>query len=342
MGRSLTDLVVFILKRLVQLIPVIFGVVTLTFIFSRLSLSGTNPCVVWVGPKAPKSAVQACISFFGLNLPVWTQYVRYWDGLLSGNWGIDPISNRAVLPYILQAFPETLELVLAALFLMVVIGIPLGVIAANSNGRLADHLVRIFYLSGWATPTYLLAAVLAIGVAGTLGISGGDFSTAIPPFAQPTHFSVLDALLAGNLPATGDALVHLALPAAALAFLNMGIITRLTRSSMLESLPLDFVKTARMKGLSEFLVLYKHALRTSLISVVTVLGLTAGYLLGATVVVEEIFGWPGLGQYAYTAVTGYSYPAVLGVVVFFAVVVVIANLISDIAYGLLDPRVEWR
>jgi ABC-type dipeptide/oligopeptide/nickel transport system permease component len=340
MGRSVSDLVIFILKRLAQLIPVIFGVVTLTFIFSRISV--TNPCAAWVGPKAPKSVVQACINYFGLNLPLWTQYWKWWGGFLSGNWGIDPNTSQPVLPTILQAFPATLELVLAALFLMIIIGIPLGVIAANSNGRFGDHLVRVFYLSGWATPTYLISAILFIGVAGTLGISGGAFSTTTPPFPQPTHMSVLDALLAGNLGATGDAVIHLALPAAALAFLNMGIVTRLTRSAMLESLPLDFIKTARMKGLSEFVVLYKHALRTSLISVATVLGLTAGYLLASTVVVEEIFGWPGIGAYAYAAVTEDSFSGTLGVVIFFAIGVVVANLISDIAYGLLDPRVEWR
>lgn len=340
MGRSVSDLVVFILKRLVQLLPVIFGVVTLTFIFSRVST--TNPCSAWEGPKAPKSAIQACTNYFGLNLPLWQQYLKWWAGFLTGNWGIDPVSSQPVLPGILQAFPATLELVLAALFLMVIIGIPLGVIAANSNGRLGDHLVRIFYLSGWATPTYLISAILFIGVAGTLGISGGAFSTTTPPFPQPTHMSVLDALLAGKLGATEDAAVHLFLPAAALAFLNMGIVTRLTRSSMLESLPLDFVKTARMKGLSEFWVLYKHALRASLISVATVLGLTAGYLLASTVVVEEIFGWPGIGAYAYTAVTEDSFSGTLGVVIFFAIGVVIANLLADIAYGLLDPRVEWR
>jgi ABC-type dipeptide/oligopeptide/nickel transport system permease component len=339
-GRSLSDLAVFIAKRVLQLIPVIIAVVTITFFFARISVA--NPCAAWEGARASKSSIQACIHYFGLNLPLYVQYERYWNQLLTGNWGIDPNSGQPVLPAILSAFPETLELVLAALFLIIVIGIPLGVIAANSNGRLGDHLVRIFYLSGWATPTYLAATVLAIGVGGTLGISSGAFTTNPPPFAQPTHFSVVDALLAGNLAATWDALVHLILPAVALAFLNMGIVTRLTRSAMLETLPLDFVKTARMKGLSEFRVLYKHALRHSLITTTTILGLTAGYLLGSTVVVEEIFQWPGIGAYAYTAVTTYSFSGTLGVVIFFTIGVVLANLVADIIYGILDPRVEWR
>jgi len=339
-GRSLGELLIFILKRLAQLIPVLFGVVTVTFVFARLSIA--NPCAAWEGAKASRSSIEACVHYFGLNLPGYVQYERYWVGLLGGNWGIDPSNGFPVLPYILQVFPETLELVLAALLLMVVIGIPLGVVAANSNGRFADHIVRIFYLSGWATPTYLAAAFLTIGVGSVLGISSGDFTTYPPPFPQHLHMSVFDALLAGNLHATWDALIHLALPAVALAFLNMGIITRMTRSSMLETLPMDFVKTARMKGLAEFWVLYKHALRMSLITTASILGLTAGYLLGSTVVVEEIFQWPGVGAYAYSAVTSYSFSGTIGVTIFFAIGVVVANLISDILYGLLDPRVEWR
>jgi len=145
-----------------------------------------------------------------------------------------------------------------------------------------------------------------------------------------------------DFPAVGDALLHLVLPASALALLNLGIATRMTRTSMLEVLPLDFVKTARMKGLSDFVVLYKHALRNSLISTVTILGITAGVLLSGTVVIETIFQWPGIGAYAYDAITGYNFPGTIAVVIVFAVAVVISNLLSDVLYGILDPRVEWR
>ena len=220
--------------------------------------------------------------------------------------------------------------------------IPLGVIAANGAGRWADHLVRVFYLSGWATPTYLGAVVLAIAVGPAIGLpTKGDFAST-PPFARLTHMSVLDALLALDFPAAGDALLHLILPASALALLNLGIATRMTRTSMLEVLPLDFVKTARMKGLSDFVVLYKHALRNALISTVTILGITAGVLLSGTVVIETIFQWPGIGAYAYDAIKGYNFPGTIAVVIVFAVAVVISNLLSDVLYGILDPRVEWR
>ncbi len=340
MGRNPSDLVLFIAKRLGQLALVLVGAIVITFIFTHLSVS--DPCVVWLGPHSDERSIEACKTYFDLNQPVDIQLLHYFETLLSGNWGVDSISQQPVLSLIGTYFPATLELVLASLFLMIVIGIPLGVIAANSNGRWGDHFVRIFYLSGWATPTYLGGVILAIAVAPALGLpSTGDFSST-PPFHQWTHMSVIDALLAGNLPWAWNALEHLALPAIALAFLNMGIATRMTRSSMLEVLPLEYVRTARMKGLKEFWVLYKHALRNALITTVTVLGLTAGYLLSGTVVIEEIFEWPGIGYYAYNSIINYDFAGVVGTVIVFSVGVVLANLIADVAYGILDPRVEWR
>lgn len=339
MPRRPSDLVVFVGKRLVQLVPVLLGIIVLTFFFSRISVS--NPCAAWLGSRASMTAVKACVSYFGLRFPLYVQFERYFAMLLSGNWGIDPVGNQPVLPLLLSSFPETLELVLAAVAIMVVVGIPLGVVAASAPGRWPDHLVRVFYLTGWSTPTYLVGAVLALGVGPALGVTGGDFSH-IPTFPEWTHMSVLDALLAGNLPATGDALIHLLLPATALAFLNLGIVTRMTRTSMLETLPMEYIRAASMKGLSDFVVLFKHALRNSLITTTTVIGLTAGYLLGGTIVIEELFQWPGIGMYAYTVMTNYDFAGTIGFVVLAALGVVVANLLADILYGVLDPRVEWR
>jgi ABC-type dipeptide/oligopeptide/nickel transport system permease component len=340
MGRSPTDLAIFIGKRLVQLIPVLFGIIVLTFLFTHISVAN---CAIWY-PHAGATTLANCQAQF--SQPLWNQFWTYFVNLLHGNWGAS-VTGVAVYPAIAAGVPATLELVLASLFLMIVIGIPLGVIAAQSAGRWGDHLVRIFYLTGWATPTYLGAVIAAIFLAPYFGLpSHGEYTSNPPPFPQYTHMSVLDALLAGNLGWTADAIKHLILPAAVLAFINMGIATRMTRSSMLEVIPLDYVKSARMKGLSEAWVMYKHALRNSLITTTTVLGVTAGGLLAGTVVIEEVFGWPGIGAYAYTAIGGGgaapNFDGAVAVVAVFAVGVVIANLIADILYGLLDPRVDWR
>jgi peptide/nickel transport system permease protein len=340
-GRNPSDLLIFVLKRLLQLIPVLLGVIVLTFIFTHLNL--TNICNEWY-PHAGAATIHNCEVTYSRPIPI--QFDQYFTNLLHGNFGTD-VYGAAVYPAIAAALPATLELVLAALFLMIVIGIPLGVVAAQYSGRWADHLVRVFYLSGWATPTYLGAVVAVVFVGPYLGLpSGGEYATKVVPFHQYTHMSVVDALLAGSLPYTADAISHLVLPATVLAFINMGIATRMTRASMLEVLPLDYVRSARMKGLGEFWVLYKHALRNALITTTTVLGITAGGLLSGTVVVEEVFTWPGLGQYAYTSIGGGgsvpNFAGAVAVVIIFAIAVVVANLIADVLYGVLDPRVDWR
>ena len=341
MGRSLSDLLVFVGKRLLQLIPVLIGVVILTFFFTHLDLVGI--CNQWY-PHAGATTLANCEAKY--SQPIVTQFFQYAGSLVHGDLGAS-ISGVLVYPAIAADLPATLELVLASLFLMIVIGIPMGVIAAQYSGRWADHLVRVFYLSGWATPTYLGAVIAAVFVGPWLGLpTHGEYSTLVPPFPQYTHMSVIDAMIALNLPYTADAISHLILPAAVLAFINMGIATRMTRASMLEVLPLDYVRSARMKGLSEFWVMYKHALRNALITTTTVLGITAGGLLAGTVVVEEVFDWPGIGQYAYTAIGGGSstpnFDGAVAVVIVFAIAVVAANLVADVLYGILDPRVDWR
>jgi dipeptide transport system permease protein len=340
LGRSPSDLAIFIGKRLLQLVPVLFGITVLAFIFTHISVVN---CAIWY-PHADPTTLAHCQAQF--SQPILTQYWNYLTNLVHGNWGASQ-NGVPVYPAIADGVPATLELVLAALFLMIVIGIPLGVVAAQYSGRLGDHLVRIFYLTGWATPTYLGAVIAAIFLAPYFGLpSGGEYTSSPPPFHQYTHMSVLDAMIALNPKWTADAIEHLILPAGTLAFINMGIATRMTRSSMLEVMPLDFVKSARMKGLSEFWVLYKHALRNALITTTTVLGVTAGGLLAGTVVIEEVFTWPGIGAYAFTSIGGGGNPpnfdGAIAVVVVFAVGVVVANLIADILYGVLDPRVDWR
>lgn len=339
MGRSAGDLAIFVGRRLLQLLPVLLGVILLAFLVTHVA--AIDPCPRWY-PKASRATLAACEAQF--RSPVLLQFSQYLTQLLKGNWGTSQL-GEPVLPAISQRVPATLELVLASLLLMVVIGIPMGVVAAQYAGRWADHLVRVVYLSGWSTPTYVGAVVAAIYLAPKFGLPSSGMYSATPPYPQRTHFSVLDALLAGNLSYAVDAASHLVLPAGVLAFINMGIATRMTRTSMLEVLPLDFVKSARMKGLSNLVVLYKHALRNALITTTTVLGVTAGGLLAGTVVVEYVFNWPGIGTYAFESMGGTGNPnfdGAIAVVVVFAIGVVIANLIADVLYGILDPRVEWR
>jgi len=339
MGRNLEDLFIFIGKRFLQLLPVLFGVILLTFLITHVA--AINPCPRWY-PKASLPVLEHCEAQF--KLPILTQFWTYFTQLLSGNWGASQLGTP-VYPVVASAFPATLELVLTSMLLMIFIGIPLGVIAAQFAGRWGDHLVRVLYLSGWSVPTYVGAIVAAVFLAPYVGLpSSGEYS-APPPFPRLTHMSVLDAILAGNFPYTVDAISHLILPAGVLAFIEMGNATRMTRSAMLEVLPLEYVKSARMKGLSNFVVLYKHALRNALITATTVLGVTAGGLLAGTVVIEEVFAWPGIGAYAFAALGGGGQPnfdGSIAVVVVFAIGVVVANLIADILYGVLDPRVEWR
>jgi peptide/nickel transport system permease protein len=339
MGRSLEDLIIFILKRFLQLLPVLLGVIVLTFLVTHVA--AIDPCPRWY-QKASLAVINHCKAQFAL--PLWTQFWNYFTQLLSGNWGSSPL-GVPVYPVISAAFPATLELVLTSMLIMIFVGIPLGVIAAQFAGRWGDHLVRVLYLSGWSIPTYVGAIIAAVFLAPFLGLpTTGEYS-APPPFPQVTHMSVIDAVIALNFPYTIDALSHLLLPASVLAFIEMGNATRMTRSAMLEVLPLEYVKSARMKGLSNFVVLYKHALRNALITATTVLGVTAGGLLAGTVVIEEVFGWPGIGAYAFAVLGGGGRPdfdGAIAVVVVFAIGVVIANLIADILYGVLDPRVEWR
>lgn len=339
MAPSLSALASIVVQRLAQLVLVVLGVLVITFYFSHVAIP--DPCAIWV-PRAHPAQVAHCEAYFGIGQPIWVQFERYIVSLLSGNWGIDPEGGQQVLPAILAAVPETVELVIAALVIIVILGIPLGVVAGYYANRAPDHAIRTVYILLWATPTYLAAVLAAISVGPLLGLPTAEDFTTPPAFPQPLHMSVLDALIAGNLGAASDAFRHLILPAAVIALINFGILTRVTRASMLEVLPLSYVTTARVKGLSEFIVIVKHALRNALITATTVLGLQVGVLLSSTVIVESIFLWPGIGLYAYNAITTYNYAGLEASVLVFAIGVVVGNLVADIAYAFLDPRVNLQ
>ncbi|MCL5678338.1 MAG: ABC transporter permease [Candidatus Thermoplasmatota archaeon] len=341
MKRNPGDMIVFILKRIGLMFILLIGTTFIVFVLSHLMLP--DPAVVWAGKHASHSEILAVTAEYHLKAPVYVQYYYYMKGILTGNWGTNTINGSPILPELLHYFPATLELVIASLLIMMIVGIPLGVIAASRQGKTTDHFVRALYLSGWATPTFLggVILVLIFGLYIRILPDTGMINPSLTPPPTITGMPVVDSLLALNFIDFLSSVRHLILPAISLAFLNFGITTRMTRSSMLEVLSLDYIKSARSKGLAESVVLFRHVLRNALTSTVTVLALMTGSLLSGTVVIEEIFGWPGIGTFAYNSILVADYPAIIGVTIFFSAGVIIANLIADVLYAVLDPRVEW-
>jgi ABC-type dipeptide/oligopeptide/nickel transport system permease component len=263
--------------------------------------------------------------------------------LLHGDWGVSPISGQPVFQSIVQYFPATLELTTAALILTLIFGIPLGVIAATHRNKAADHIARVTSLTGVASPPFLLALILQFAFVFYLRYlpdSGGRISIFVTAPPQVTGFLTIDSLLANNWTAFVSALQHLILPAFALAFLTLGLMSRLVRASMLEALVSDYVRTAKAKGLRRAVVVYKHALRNALAQPVTALAVYVAYLLGGSVVVENIFSWPGIGRYAAQAALNFDFPAIIGTTIVFAACVAIMNLVADLLLCAIDPRIR--
>ena len=331
----------FIARRIFQIIPVMLGVTLLTFAVSH-SIPG-DPARAIAGIYADNRTVEAIRHRWGLDRPIYEQYLIYLDGLLQGDLGTSIQTRRPVADDIKDYLPATVELALLALFLMCMIGIPVGVISANWRNRLPDHFARLFVLVGGAVPTFWLALVAQLIFFRWLGWlpAGARISDGI---AVPTHVTglyILDSLITRNSAALVDSLKHIILPGFTLSLTGITGITRMTRASMLDVLQKDYIRAARAKGLSPEVVVLKHALKNALIPTVTVLGLQFGSMLGGTFVIEWIFSWPGLGTYAATSITNLDYTAIMGVTVIVAMVYVIANTLVDISYMLLDPRIRY-
>jgi len=279
---------------------------------------------------------------YHLNDPVYLQYYYYVRGLLSGDWGISPVSGQPVLDNLSAFFPATLELALFSIIIAAVLGIPMGVYAAVHQDKSIDHIVRLFSLGTYCAPPFLMALLLQLVFCYWLKIfpTGGRYDPFIQEPARITGFLILDSMLTGNFQALSAALVHIALPALSLALITFGLIARITRSSMLEVLRQDYVRTARSKGLPERLVIFKHALRNGMTSVVTVLALLFAFMLSGAIVIEYIFNWPGIGRYAVQSILALDLPSVMGTTLVFTVSIVVVNLLADIGYAALDPRIR--
>jgi ABC-type dipeptide/oligopeptide/nickel transport system permease component len=276
-----------------------------------------------------------------LNDPLYSQFYYFLGDLLTGNFGIDPLSGQPIVSEILFYLPNTLELVLVSFVILILVGIGLGYLSGMRFSTSADSVIRVIYVVSWSTPMYL-GAIIAILVFATyipIFPSGGMYSLSLSPVRTITGIYLLDSLLELNIPAFLSGLKHLVLPAAVLAFVNFGLISRAVRSSILNVRWSTHVKTARAKGLSENEVKRKHILRNALIDATSLSAVMFGWLLTGTVVVEELFAWPGLGQFAYQAIYANDYPVLIPIVVVFTLGVIVANFAADVAYSLLDPRI---
>jgi peptide/nickel transport system permease protein len=331
----------FLARRLVFLVVVVVGVSLLTFVISHLVPA--DPVHLLLGRTATQQQIEQLRHNLGLDQPVPVQYLIYMGHLLHGNFGESTFSHRAIIDDFGDYFPATAELTIYALALCVLIGLPLGVLSALFKDRWLDHLTRILSIAGVALPLFWLGLVLQVILYGRLHLLPAEQRLDInllPPH-RITGMYTLDSLLTGNWTALGNSLQHIILPAATLAFASLATMTRVTRASMLEALGQDFIRTARAKGLRQRLVIYRHALRNALIPTLTLMGLQVGNLLGGAFLVEIVFSWPGIGFYAVQAIRAFDYSAIMGVTIIVAIAYTLINLIVDLLYAVLDPRISY-
>ncbi len=333
----------FLGRRLGTAILVLFGVSLVTFTLARVIPS--NPAALYIGPRARAEEIARVTEQLGLNRPLPLQYVDYMGDMLTGDWGTSIGTKRPVLSEILDRLPATLELLITAMIIAVVVGTLLGVLSAQWRGRPPDLVVRLIAIAGVSMPAFWLGLLLQVLFFRQLDLLplSGRLDTDIrflSPIADVTGFFTIDALVTGNWVALGDAAAHLVLPAVTLAAYPIGLIARMTRASMLEALSQDYVRSARAYGIGERTVVYRLALRNALPPTLTVLGLTLAYSLTGAFFVEIVFNWPGLGQFAVDALLNVDYPAVMGIALLGAAGYVLINLAVDIAQAWLDPRVR--
>ncbi|KLU66951.1 dipeptide transport system permease protein DppB [Desulfosporosinus acididurans] len=330
----------YIIKRLLMLIPVLLGVSIIVFLIMRVF--SPDPAPIVLGQHATQQAVAAWRQVNGLNDPIYLQYYHYLTGALTGNLGTSYYTKLPVVKEIMSRFPATIELAIVAIILASFFGIVIGVISAVKKNSIFDNAGMFIALIGVSMPIFWLGILLIILFSGALHWlpSNGRINPLLEP-AHITGFFLIDSLMAGNMDAFFDALRHLILPASALAMYSMAIITRMTRSSMLDTLQQDFIRTARAKGVPEGKVVRKHALRNGLIPIVTVIGLQLGSLLGGAVLTETVFSWPGIGAYTVECILKSDFPVVQGVVLLVATIYVLMNLIVDLIYAFLDPRIKY-
>lgn len=335
-------MVKYIIKRLLMGVLVLLGVITITFIVTRVVPS--DPAGLMVGENATVAQREAIEEELGLNDPILVQYKNYLADLLHGDLGISLRTKRDVLEDLKTYIPATMELVVYAMLLAVIIGIPLGVISARYKDSIIDHLSRFVTISSVSLPTFVVALLLQYVFFGKLGLFplNGQVDSVVSlmhKVPQITGWITLDAILAGDWVLLKNACWHLVLPCLTIAFYPIGTVAKQTRAAMLETLGEDYIVAARSYGLSEKIVLWRYALKNSLSPTITVLAMSFAFTLVNTFLIENIFSWPGIGSYVGNAITSLDGPAIMGSVIFASIVYVIVNLIADLIIA-VDPRIR--
>jgi peptide/nickel transport system permease protein len=333
-------LTTYILRRILGLFPVLFGITLLVFFLIRM-IPG-DPAVVMLGERANEEDVARVRELLGLNKPLHQQYFQFMGQLLRGNLGQSIIHHTDVTFDLRYRLPATMEMVLWSMIIGVTIGVTVGVVSAVKRNSIFDVVGMFGALLGVSMPIFWLALILiyALAVNNKILPPSGRLDAAIF-IDRRTGFIMLDTLLAGNFPAFIDAIWHLILPASVLSTVIMPPLARITRACMLDVLHQDYVRTARAKGLVERIVVVKHALKNALLPVITVIGGQLGGLLGGAILTETIFSWPGMGTWTYQAILARDYPIVQASVLVSATIFVFVNLIVDILYAVLDPRIRY-
>jgi len=331
----------YFIKRLILFVIVIFGVVTVTFFLSHVIPA--DPVGAILGENAPQELVEKLERELGLDLPLDQQYIRYLKGIINWDFGMSLRTQRPVSKDMRIYFPATMELAIFALFIAIIFGIIIGIISAVKRNQLPDNISRIFSLLGISMPAFWLGLLFILILYYHLGLipAGGRLSPSISPPPMVSGLYLLDSLIAGEFKTFWDALYHLLGPGLVLGWIQTAYICRVTRSSMLEVLNEEYIRTARVKGLKEKIVIFRHAFKNALIPVVTMLGISFGYLLEGSVLTETVFGYPGLGRYAVNSFLSLDLNSVIGSVTLIAICYALSNLIVDMLYAVLDPRIKY-
>ena len=331
----------YIAKRISVIFPVLLAVSLIIFLIMHFAPG--DPAALFLGQMVTPEDLEKVRREMGLDDPLHIQYLRYLKDAIKGNLGISYYTKQSVLSELVRLFPATVELAVASMVIALLVGISAGVISALKQNSIFDNVSMVVALGGVSMPVFWVGLILMWVFSFKLGWTpiSGRLAVQID-LKQITGLFVIDSIITGNIAALRDSLRHLILPALSLATISMGIIARFTRSSMLEVIRQDYIRTARAKGVSEALVIFKHAFKNALIPVVTVVGLQFGLLLGGAVVTETVFSWPGIGNVIIVSILRRDYPMVQGALLLLALLYVIINLLVDVSYSYLDPRIRYR